>query len=550
MSMMSLLAMILIAAIPLSLVLAAIPAGVYSRLVHFSELQRWRCAWVGVQLVAAITLALIAITVTVGLPVRPESGRRVHDVLTHLFSLDLIRLVLLALLSVMGLVVVKFSKRYLSGDPAVGRYLRWLLLTLAAVALVFISNHLVLFAAGWIAISLSLHQLLMFFPERPRAALGAHKKFLLARVAEISLLTAFWLLWRQHGTTSIDEIIAAYAVPVDLSLEEQVAAVLIAVTALIKCAQLPVHGWLIQVVEAPTPVSALLHAGVINLGGFLLILFAPLFLQVPAAQWLVLIVAGLTTVLAALIMTTRISIKVRLAWSTSAQMGLMLVECALGMLELALLHLLAHSAYKAHAFLTTGSEVQQHIRRSLVTIQQPAARHWWLALIPALILTSLAAYLSSLTHATAQPLSVWLLLMLALTALVAMRSAAVGWFSSVLLAIGVTAAYVVLKTALTPVVGTLHPKLLPQMFAAADVWGLVLFAALFALWWVLRWRAHWTWIERLSIALFAGLYLDEWFTRMTLRIWPARLPRRANPKQTMTVTHQKTYQETVQETGL
>ncbi len=550
MSMMSLLAMILIAAIPLSLVLAAIPAGVYSRLVHFSELQRWRCAWVGVQLVAAITLALIAITVTVGLPVRPESGRRVHDVLTHLFSLDLIRLVLLALLSVMGLVVVKFSKRYLSGDPAVGRYLRWLLLTLAAVALVFISNHLVLFAAGWIAISLSLHQLLMFFPERPRAALGAHKKFLLARVAEISLLTAFWLLWRQHGTTSIDEIIAAYAVPVDLSLEEQVAAVLIAVTALIKCAQLPVHGWLIQVVEAPTPVSALLHAGVINLGGFLLILFAPLFLQVPAAQWLVLVIAGLTTVLAALIMTKRISVKVRLAWSTSAQMGLMLVECALGMLELALLHLLAHSAYKAHAFLTTGSEVQQHIRRSLVTIQQPAARHWWLALIPALILTSLAAYLSSLTHATAQPLSVWLLLMLALTALVAMRSAAVGWFSSVLLAIGVTAAYVVLKTALTPVVGTLHPKLLPQMFAAADVWGLVLFAALFALWWVLRWRAHWTWIERLSIALFAGLYLDEWFTRMTLRIWPARLPRRANPKQTMTVTHQKTYQETVQETGL
>ena len=550
MSMMSLLAMILIAAIPLSLVLAAIPAGVYSRLVHFSELQRWRFAWVGVQLVAAITLALIAITVTVGLPVRPESGRRAYDVLTHLFSLDLMRLVLLALLSVMGLVVVKFSKRYLSGDPAVGRYLRWLLLTLAAVALVFISNHLLLFAAGWVAISLSLHQLLMFFPERPRAALGAHKKFLLARVAEVSLLTAFWLLWQQHGTASIDEIIAAYAAPVGLSLEEQVAAVLIAVTALIKCAQLPVHGWLIQVVEAPTPVSALLHAGVINLGGFLLILFAPLFLQVPVAQWLVLVIAGLTTVLAALIMTKRISVKVRLAWSTSAQMGLMLVECALGMVELALLHLLAHSAYKAHAFLMTGSEVQQHIRRSMVTIQQPAARHWWLALIPALILTSLAAYLSSLTHATAQPLSVWVLLMLALTALVAMRSAAVGWFSSVLLAIGVTAAYVVLKTALTPVVGSLHPELLPQMFSAADVWVLALFGALFALWWVLRWRAHWAWVERLSVALFAGLYLDEWFTRMTLRIWPARLPRRANPKHTMTDVHQRTYQETVQETGL
>ncbi|WP_350609572.1 proton-conducting transporter membrane subunit, partial [Pseudoalteromonas sp. 41-MNA-CIBAN-0057] len=86
--------------------------------------------------------------------------------------------------------------------------------------------------------------------------------------------------------------------------------------ALIKCAQLPMHGWLIKVVEVPTPVSALLHAGVINLGGFLLILFAPLFIQAAAAQWLILIIAGLTTVISALIMTTRISVKVRLAWST------------------------------------------------------------------------------------------------------------------------------------------------------------------------------------------------------------------------------------------
>ncbi|MCD8530638.1 MAG: NADH-quinone oxidoreductase subunit L, partial [Saccharospirillaceae bacterium] len=338
MSISSLLMAIVLAAIPLTLILAAVPAGLQTRRFAINDDQRWHVAWRAVQLIAVLTLTAIALAWLF-----PASG-------LHWLSDHPLRLTLLLLLSVMALVVVKFSRRYLAADPGFGRYLRWLLLTLAAVALVFISNHLLLFALGWIAISLALHQLLMFYPDRPRAALAAHKKFLLARLAESSLLIAFYLLWQHHGTATIDTLLNAYQTPAVLSLNEQVAAVLIALTALIKCAQLPVHGWLIQVVEAPTPVSALLHAGVINLGGFLLILFAPLFLQVAAAQWLVLLVAGLTTVLAALIMTTRISIKVRLAWSTSAQMGLMLIECALGLVELALLHLLAHSAYKAWAF--------------------------------------------------------------------------------------------------------------------------------------------------------------------------------------------------------
>ena len=318
-----------------------------------------------------------------------------------------------------------------------------------------------------------------------------------------------------------------------LSWQEQLAAVLIAVTALIKCAQLPMHGWLIQVVEAPTPVSALLHAGVINLGGFLLILFAPLFLQVPAAQWLVLVIAGLTTVLAALIMTKRISVKVRLAWSTSAQMGLMLVECALGLVELALLHLLAHSAYKAHAFLSAGSEVQAHVRQSLVSVVPPTLRHWALALVAASAMT-LAAWWATLSlHAVYQPVSGWLLLALALTVLVAVRSAATGWLGSLVIATGVTSAYTLLKTGLQFVSEPLSSDLLPTMFSAPDLWALGLFAMLFALWWALRWRAHWQWVQKLSTALFAGLYLDEWFTRTTLMIWPARLPQRANPKKSI-----------------
>ncbi|MAY15721.1 MAG: NADH-quinone oxidoreductase subunit L, partial [Oceanospirillaceae bacterium] len=79
--------------------------------------------------------------------------------------------------------------------------------------------------------------------------------------------------------------------------------------------------------------------------------------------------------------------------------------------------------------------------------------------------------------------------------------------------------------------GNLPEVLRVQWFSAADLWVSALFLLLFSLFWLLRYRAHWPLVQRLSLALFAGLYLDEWFTRITLRLWPARLPVRANPKQ-------------------
>lgn len=530
MSISSLLVASVLAAIPLVLVAAAVLAGWQTRRIELSDARRWRFAWLGACTAAVLTA--VAIVLALQLP----------DARLSWFSDHPLRLTLLVLLSVMALVVVKFSYRYLAAELGFGRYLRWLLLTLAAVALVFISNHLLLLALGWVSISLALHQLLMFYADRPRAALGAHKKFLLARVAETSLLTAFFLLWQHHGSANIDVILSAYQQPVELSLSEQVAALLIALTALIKCAQLPVHGWLMQVVEAPTPISALLHAGVINLGGFLLILFSPLFLQASAAQWLVLIVAGLTTVLAALIMTTRISVKVRLAWSTSAQMGLMLLECALGLVELALLHLLAHSAYKAHAFLSAGSAVHQHVQRALVVMPPPSWRQWLLSAALAVVMVLAVAAIAADWHdgVQAQPLSGWLLLAVALTGLLALRGRDTGWLPAVGLALLLALLYSVLKTLMLPLTGGPDEVLRPALLSAADLWVAALFLLLGGLWWALRWGAHWLWVQRLSVSLFAGLYLDEWFTRTTLRLWPARLPVRANPKQSPLKTSNKT----------
>src|SRR4029079_16771746 len=104
----------------------------------------------------------------------------------------------------------------------------------------------------------------------------------------------------------------------------------------------------------------------VNIGGFVMIRLAPLMAKATVAQALLLAVGLVTAIVGSLVMTTRASIKVALAWSTIAQMGFMLVQCGLGVWHLALLHLLAHSVYKAHAFLTSGSVVETWRGASLV----------------------------------------------------------------------------------------------------------------------------------------------------------------------------------------
>lgn len=434
------------------------------------------------------------------------------------------------LASFIAFVVIRYSRTSMATEAGAASYLVWLQFTLAAVCLAVVSNHMLVLLAAWVCISLGLHQLLMFFPERPRAALAAHKKFLLARLAELCLLTAFLLLHREYQSWLISDVLAAYPV-VQLSLNEQLAAVLIAAAALIKCAQLPLHGWLIQVVEAPTPVSALLHGGIINLGGFLLILFGPLLLASSTAQWLVLVVAGLTVLLAALIMTTRISVKVRLAWSTSAQMGLMLVECALGLFELALLHLLAHSCYKAYAFLSAGDAVAADVQARRAPALPPTHAHLAFSLLLALATVAGLLYAFAVAGYTpAGPWSPWWLLALALATLLLRRQGSRGgsalWRWLPILAVTV-AAYVLLKNAIAGIT----PPTGHEVSLWADLWLIGLFTLLFTGHYLQTHYTHVPWVSRLNIRLYAGLYLDEWATRATLALWPVRLPVRMHAKQ-------------------
>lgn len=444
-----------------------------------------------------------------------------------LFSLSLFKLVLLALIALLAIVIWRYSATALAGEADQGRFMRALAATLAAVVFTLLSNHLLLFWLGWVAISLALQQLLLFYPERPRAQLAAHKKALSARLSETLLALAFTLLYLQFDSANISEITRAVATTGGANWLLHSAAVLLVLVALLKCAQLPLHGWLIQVVEAPTPVSALLHAGIINLGGILLLLFSPVLAYSSLASSLLLAAALGSTLLAALIMTTRISIKVRLAWSTVAQMGLMLVEIALGLYTLALLHLLAHSCYKAYAFLHSGNAVNHYLAAQLAGQTTPAARHWLLALLlsTALVyLVQLALPLSSLSSAVLLVLAISVLLVPSLCHADSHRPARL--LLALAYALGLLALYFSLKTLLRLVMPT--PA---AVYPLADLLASLAFAGLFVLAILLRYHSHHKQLNKLFIWLNAGGYLDEWATRITLQIWPYQQKPAAAPKQ-------------------
>jgi NAD(P)H-quinone oxidoreductase subunit 5 len=274
--------------------------------------------------------------------------------------LDALSVTLFLLIAFVGTVVADFSRRYLDGDPRQAAFAARLCMTLAAVITLVLAANLLTLVLAWIATSLALHTLLVFRPERRGAVVAARKKFIAARIGDAALVGAAVLLFAAFGTADIGAILDAAAAARAAGEVPGLAvgaAALIAVAAILKSAQFPLHGWLPEVMETPTPVSALLHAGIINAGGFLVVRFADVMLLSPGALHTLAIVGGFTALFGAVVMLTQPAVKTQLAWSTVAQMGFMLLQCGLGSFALAVLHLVAHSLYKAHAFLSSGSAV-------------------------------------------------------------------------------------------------------------------------------------------------------------------------------------------------
>lgn len=269
--------------------------------------------------------------------------------------LDAISVTLAILVAFVGWVVIRYARRYLDGETREGAFHGLTLAAIAAVLVLVQSGSLPVLVLAFAATGHILGQLLLFYPDRPEARRTTTKFTRVWVTGDAALVAATLLLWAAFGTVRIDDLVA---VGPDLPFTAHLAVALLVIAAALKTAAFPIHGWLTEVMEAPTPVSALLHAGIINSGGVLLITLAGLVQQSPGAMAALVILGGLTALFGALVMLTQSAVKTALAWSTIAQMGFMLLQCGLGLWALALLHIVAHSLYKAHAFLASGHAVQ------------------------------------------------------------------------------------------------------------------------------------------------------------------------------------------------
>jgi NAD(P)H-quinone oxidoreductase subunit 5 len=443
------------------------------------------------------------------------------------------------LISFIGLIIVRYSARYLDGEATQGRFLRWIVFTLGAVMLMVVSRNLVMFTAAWMLTSFGLHQLLTHYPDRPWAIWAARKKFLISRLGDALLIAALALTFHCFGSFDYCDVFAgAQALaqnPNGPGWLVSVIGTLFVIGAMTKSAQFPFHSWLPDTMETPTPVSALMHAGVINAGGFLIIRLSPLVSQSHAALDFLALIGAFTALLGGVVMLTQTSIKRSLAYSTIAQMGFMMLQCGMGAFSAALLHIVAHSLYKAHTFLSSGSVLEsaarmqttpsRALRGPLAVIALPTALaiaiglgigsawFWGIdiaskpgAVILGLILTMALTYL------------VWQALASGSGRIAAQGIAAAGMVSWLYLG-GWLAIDHLLASSVS------HQSIAPSPLDIAVI-GVV--AAAFVSAFVLQAAAarfsHWPAIRSLYVHAANGFYLDIPARRLTARVWGGAAP--------------------------
>lgn len=455
-------------------------------------------------LAAAAGAAGIALLVAIVLLV---TGRALPG---FVVQLDAVSATMFLLVAAIGAVVADYSRRYLDGDPGQGRFMKWLALTLAAVLVLVLAGNLALMAAAWIATSLGLHRLLLFYPERPGAQLAARKEFLSARIADAALVLAVLLAWWSFGTLGIEAIRATAA---EGGFAVHLIALLLAVAAILKSAQFPAHGWLTEVMETPTPVSALLHAGIINAGGVLLVRMADVLALSAGVLDLLLLVGTVTAVVGAAVMLTQASVKVNLAWSTVAQMGFMVMQVGLGAFAAALLHIVAHSAYKAQAFLASGGVIA--VRRP-----EPLPRLALRVILPSLagavaLVLAVGAALGMPATEAPGPAVLGSVLMMALVPTLATGAAARGQWPFVLRAVLMAGGVAVLWFALQAGASALLAGALPAQLAERSpltpvlcVLAVLAFATLLVLNVARRAAAPGSALGALYVHLKNGLYVN------------------------------------------
>ena len=297
-------------------------------------------------------------------------------------TIDRLTAVMLLLVTTVSALVHVYTIGYMQGEPGYARFFSYIaLFTFSMLMLVLADNFLQLFVF-WEAVGLCSYLLIGHWYERPSAVSAATKAFVVNRVGDFGFILGLLLVFTTFDSLDYSTVFDMVGSetgklinifePLGGNLEVStltVICLLLFTGAIGKSAQFPLHVWLPDAMEGPTPISALIHAAtMVTAGVFMVARLAPLYNASPAAMSVVAVVGAVTMVLGATIALTQTDIKRVVAYSTMSQLGYMIMACGLGAYTAGMYHLLTHGAFKALLFLGCGSVIialhhEQDMRR-------------------------------------------------------------------------------------------------------------------------------------------------------------------------------------------
>ncbi|MBI5198078.1 MAG: NADH-quinone oxidoreductase subunit L, partial [Nitrospirae bacterium] len=281
------------------------------------------------------------------------------------------------LVTIVSTIIYLYSVGYMHGDPAFLKFFTYMSLFTFSMCMLVMANNFLQLYFGWEAVGLCSYLLIAFWYERKSALDASVKAFVVNRVGDYGFSLGIFLIFVVYGTVNYADVFARAAEPVGRTLSIlgyqvdilTLIALLLFCGAVGKSAQLPLHTWLPDAMEGPTPISALIHAAtMVTAGVFMVARLNPIYNLSETAMMTVAIVGGVTGLFAATIAVTQYDIKRIVAYSTLSQLGYMMMALGLGAYVAGIFHLLSHGAFKALLFLAAGSVIhalsgEQDIRK-------------------------------------------------------------------------------------------------------------------------------------------------------------------------------------------
>ncbi len=279
---------------------------------------------------------------------------------------DQLSVMMMLIVTGVGALIVAYSVGYMDGEDEERRFFAYMSLFVFSMLLLVQGGNLLLLLAGWGMVGLSSYLLIGFYQERPEAIAAAKKAFIMNAFGDATLALALFLLIEHTGRLDYAGVFAH--APHSGTVATLIALGLLG-GAVAKSAQIPLHTWLPDAMEGPTPVSALIHAAtMVTAGVYLIVRTHPLFQNAKAVEDLAAALGAVTLVMAGLIALVQTDIKRVIAYSTMSQIGYMFVGAGIGAYPSAMFHLMTHAFFKALLFLAAGIVIhalsgEQDIRR-------------------------------------------------------------------------------------------------------------------------------------------------------------------------------------------